>query len=84
MRWARTPHQGAGPAVRREGRDAGRRDGGVAEDELLLAMPPEEFVRGIEGLEGLGKSGFRYRIPPYGAHMDPSAGMNKRYQLRHT
>ena len=58
-----------------------RRYGGAAEDELLLAMPPEEFVRGIEGLEGLGKSGFRYRIPPYGAHMDPSAGMSKSYQL---
>jgi hypothetical protein len=88
MRWARTPHQGAGPASRREGRDADqfpcyaeRRYGGAAEDELLLAMPPEEFVRGIEGLEGLGKSGFRYRIPPYGAHMDPSAGMSKSYQL---
>lgn len=61
---------------------AERRYGGVAEDELLLAMPPEEFARGIEGLEGLAKNGFRYPIPPYGAHMDPSAGMTRSYTLR--
>jgi uncharacterized protein (DUF169 family) len=61
---------------------AERRYGGVAEDELLLAMPPDEFARGIEGLEGLAKAGFRYPIPPYGAHMDPSAGMTRSYQLR--
>jgi uncharacterized protein (DUF169 family) len=60
---------------------AERRYGGVAEDELLLAMPPEEFARGIEGLEGLAKNGFRYPIPPYGAHMDPSAGMTKSYTI---
>lgn len=61
---------------------AERRYGGVAEDELLLAMPPEEFARGIEGVEGLAKAGFRYPIPPYGAHMDPSAGMSRSYQVR--
>jgi len=61
---------------------AERRYGGVAEDELLLAMPPEEFARGIEGLDGLARAGFRYPIRPYGAHMDPSAGMRKSYELR--
>ncbi len=61
---------------------AERRYGGVAEDELLVALPPEEFARGIEGLEGLGKSGFRYPIPPYGAHTDPSMGMTRSYTIR--
>lgn len=61
---------------------AERRYGGVAEDEMLLAMPPDEFARGIEGLEGLAKAGLRYPIPPYGSHVDPSAGMAKSYPSR--
>ena len=58
---------------------AERRYGGVADDELLIAMPPDEFARGIEGLEALSKNGLRYPIPPYGAHADPSEGMAKSY-----
>lgn len=58
---------------------AERRYGGVAEDEMLLAMPPDEFARGIEGLEALSKRGLRYPIPPYGAQMDPSFGMAVSY-----
>ena len=58
---------------------AERRYGGVADDELLIAMPPEEFARGVEGLEGLARVGLRYPIPPYGAHMDPSEGMSRSY-----
>ncbi len=58
---------------------AERRYGGVAEDELLLALPPDEFARGIEGLEGLGRVGLRYPIPPYGAHMDPAMGLAASY-----
>ena len=42
-------------------------------------MPPDEFARGIEGVEALSKSGLRYPIAPYGAHMDPSEGMGKSY-----
>lgn len=61
---------------------AERRFGGVADDEMLLAMPPDEFARGIEGLEGLSKVGLRYPIPPYGAHMDPSHGMARSYSGR--
>lgn len=45
----------------------------------MIAMPPDEFARGIEGVEALSKSGLRYPIPPYGAHMDPSEGMGKSY-----
>ena len=39
----------------------------------------EEFARGVEGLEGIGKVGLRYPIPPYGAHADPSEGMGASY-----
>ncbi|MEC8173261.1 MAG: DUF1177 family protein, partial [Pseudomonadota bacterium] len=58
---------------------AERRYGGVADDELLIAMPPDEFARDIEGLEALSKNGQRYSIPRYGAHADPSEGMGKSY-----
>jgi uncharacterized protein (DUF169 family) len=58
---------------------AERRFGGVADDEMLLAMPPDEFARGIEGLQGLGKVGLRYPIPPWGSHADPSEGMAASY-----
>jgi uncharacterized protein (DUF169 family) len=58
---------------------AERRYGGVQDDEMLLAMPPDEFARGIEGLEGIGKVGLRYPIPPYGSQMDPSFGMAVSY-----
>ena len=58
---------------------AERRYGGVADDEMLLAMPPDEFVRGMEGLRALGKVGLRYPIPPYGTQMDPARGMSASY-----
>jgi len=58
---------------------AERRYGGVMEDEMALAMPPDEFARGIEGLEGLSKAGLRYPIPPYGPQMDPALGMAVSY-----
>ena len=58
---------------------AERRYGGVADDEMLIACPPEEFRRGVEGLEALAKVGLRYPIPPYGAHMDPAEGMDVSY-----
>src|SRR3546814_4519240 len=51
---------------------AERRYGGVADDELLMACPPDEFVRGVEGLQALAKNGLRYPYPPYGAFADPS------------
>ena len=58
---------------------AERRYGGVADDEMLVALPPDELARAIEGLEGLSKAGLRYPIPPYGAHMDPAFGMARSY-----
>jgi len=58
---------------------AERRYGGVADDEMLLAMPPHEFARGVEGLAGLSKVGLRYPIMPYGSQADPSEGMAASY-----
>ena len=58
---------------------AERRYGGVADDELLMACPPDEFLRAIEGMAQLGKNGLRYPFPPYGAAMDPAFGMAKSY-----
>ena len=56
-----------------------RRYGGVADDEMLLAMPPDEFVRGMEGLAGISNVGLRYPIPAYGTQMDPAMGMGHSY-----
>jgi len=56
-----------------------RRYGGVADEEMLMALPPGELARGIEGLEGLSKAGLRYPIPPYGMQIDPAEGMEVSY-----
>jgi len=58
---------------------AERRYGGVADDELLMACPPDEFVKGVEGMKHLSKNGLRYPYPPYGAFADPADGMSKSY-----
>ena len=58
---------------------AERRYGGVADDEMLMACPPADLARGIEGLIGLSKAGLRYPIMPYGPQADPAAGMEKSY-----
>jgi uncharacterized protein (DUF169 family) len=58
---------------------AERRYGGVADDEMLVALPPDEFERGIEGLESLSKVGLRYPIPPYGIAQDPAEGLSVSY-----
>jgi len=58
---------------------AERRYGGVADDEMLMALPPQELARAVEGLKGLAKAGLRYPIPPYGAFADPGEGMAKSY-----
>jgi uncharacterized protein (DUF169 family) len=56
-----------------------RRYGGVAEDELLMALPPEDLACAINGLEALSKAGLRYPIPPYGMQFDPGEGMEVSY-----
>jgi uncharacterized protein (DUF169 family) len=54
---------------------AERRYGGVMEDELLMATPPEFLPKAIEGMDALSRNGLRYPIPQYGITNDVRAGM---------
>ncbi|MCX8133730.1 MAG: DUF169 domain-containing protein [Roseococcus sp.] len=58
---------------------AERRYGGVADDEMLMACPPADLARAVEGLQGLSRAGLRYPIMPYGPQVDPEAGMARSY-----
>jgi uncharacterized protein (DUF169 family) len=58
---------------------AERRYGGVLDDEMLMAAPPEYFVKAIEGMRALSKNGFRYPFPQYGVQQDVRAGMAVSY-----
>ncbi len=58
---------------------AERRYGGVADDEMLMACPPADLQRAVDGLIGLSKAGLRYPIMPYGPQADPGEGMAKSY-----
>jgi uncharacterized protein (DUF169 family) len=58
---------------------AERRYGGVADDEMLMALPPADLARAVEGLHGLSKAGLRYPIMPYGPQAEPAEGMAKSY-----
>jgi hypothetical protein len=42
---------------------AERRYGGVLDDEMLMALPPDEIPKAIAGMEALSKNGLRYRFP---------------------
>jgi len=61
---------------------AERRYGGVLDDELLMALPPEYLAKAIEGMDALAKNGFRYPFPQYGIEQDTRAGMAKSYPTR--
>jgi len=56
-----------------------RRYGGVADDELLLALQPKHLAQAVQGMERLARNGLRYPIPPYGVQMDVRAGMARSY-----
>ena len=58
---------------------AERRYGGVQDDELLMAIPPDYLPKVISGLHALSKNGLRYPIPPYGVNNDVRAGMGVSY-----
>jgi len=58
---------------------AERRYGGVQDDELLMAIPPDFLPKVIAGLHALSKNGLRYPIPPYGVNNDVRAGMGVSY-----
>jgi uncharacterized protein (DUF169 family) len=58
---------------------AERRYGGVADDEMLMALPPRYLPKAIEGLAALDRNGLRYPIPPYGIQSDAGAGLSVSY-----
>ena len=58
---------------------AERRYGGVLDDEMLMACPPEDLRTAVTGLQGLSKAGLRYPIMPYGPQAEPAEGMAKSY-----
>jgi uncharacterized protein (DUF169 family) len=58
---------------------AERRYGGVLDDEMLMATPPEYLAKAIEGMKALAKNGFRYPFPQYGMQQDVRAGMAVSY-----
>jgi uncharacterized protein (DUF169 family) len=61
---------------------AERRYGGVLDDEMLMATPPEHLEKAIEGMKALAKNGFRYPFPQYGVQQDVRAGMAVSYGER--
>jgi uncharacterized protein (DUF169 family) len=58
---------------------AERRYGGVQDDELLMALPPQYLPKVVAGLEALSRNGLRYPVPPYGVQSDARAGLGVSY-----
>ncbi len=58
---------------------AERRYGGVLDEEMLMALPPEHLEKAIAGMEALSKNGLRYPVPQYGIEQDVRAGMAVSY-----
>jgi uncharacterized protein (DUF169 family) len=61
---------------------AERRYGGVLDEEMLMALPPEQLMQAITGMQALAKNGFRYPFPQYGIQQDVRAGMARSYPDR--
>jgi uncharacterized protein (DUF169 family) len=61
---------------------AERRYGGVLDDEMLMATPPEHLKKAIVGMKALAKNGFRYPFAQYGVQQDVRAGMAVSYPDR--
>jgi len=61
---------------------AERRYGGVLDDEMLMACPPEDVGKAVAGMKALAKNGFRYPFPQYGGQQDVRAGMAVSYKER--
>ncbi|MGD2131986.1 MAG: DUF169 domain-containing protein [Maricaulaceae bacterium] len=58
---------------------AERRYGGVLDDEMLMALPPDYLPKAIAGMKALSKNGLRYPFPQYGIQQDVRAGMAVSY-----
>lgn len=61
---------------------AERRYGGVLDEEMLMAIPPDQLAKAIKGMESLAKNGFRYPFPQYGIQNDVRDGMAVSYPDR--
>jgi uncharacterized protein (DUF169 family) len=61
---------------------AERRYGGVLDEEMLMAIPPEQLDKAIKGMEALARNGFRYPFPQYGIQNDVRDGMAVSYPDR--
>ncbi|MGE0417797.1 MAG: DUF169 domain-containing protein [Acetobacteraceae bacterium] len=61
---------------------AERRYGGVLDDEMLMALPPDVLPKAIAGMEALSRNGLRYPFPQYGMQQDVRAGMGVSYADR--
>jgi len=59
-----------------------RRYGGVPDDEMLMALKPEDLAKALEGLAALARNGLRYPIPPYEVQSDVRAGMAVSYSKK--
>jgi uncharacterized protein (DUF169 family) len=42
---------------------AERRYSGVLDDEMLMALPPEDIAKAVAGMDALAKNGLRYPFP---------------------
>jgi uncharacterized protein (DUF169 family) len=63
---------------------AERRYGGVLDDEMLMALPPEHLDQALAGMKALAKNGFRYPFPQYGIQQDARTGLGVSYPARDT
>jgi uncharacterized protein (DUF169 family) len=61
---------------------AERRYGGVLDDEMLMALPPDQLGQAVAGMAALAKNGFRYPFPQYGIQQDVRSGMAVSYPGR--
>ncbi|HKJ00637.1 MAG TPA: DUF169 domain-containing protein [bacterium] len=61
---------------------AERRFGGVADDEMLIALAPSYLPKILEGLASLSRNGFRYPISPWGVQNSPAASLAVSYPDR--
>ena len=61
---------------------AERRYGGVLDDEMLMALPPDMLPQAIAGMQALAGNGLRYPVPTYGIEQDARAGLGVSYPTR--
>lgn len=61
---------------------AERRYGGVLDDEMLMAAPPEDIQKALAGMRALAGNGFRYPFATYGIQQDVREGMGATYTER--